>query len=170
MLKDYYAILGISSKASQKEILDAYRRLSLKWHPDRNPDANTEEQMKDINEAYSILKDEQKRRRYDKEYSNLNINNEGYEEKSNYQSAGSRRYKSYEYEYTVKDENLRNDIHNARKEAEDFVKEFFSNLKADSKKAANGAWKAIKPFLILFAISMGLMLLAAIIAGITGAS
>lgn len=170
MLKDYYAILGISSKASQQEIKDAYRELSLKLHPDRNPDGNTEEQMKDINEAYSILKDEQKRRRYDKEYNNLNLSKEENKEKTDYQSTEGRRYNSYEYEYTVKDENLRNDIHNARKEAEDFVKEFYSNLKADSKRAANGAWKAIKPFLILFAISMGILILAAIIAGITGAS
>ncbi len=166
MLKDYYAILGVSSKASQKEIRDAYKRMSLRWHPDRNPGKDTEEAMKDINEAYSILKDELKRYRYDQEYNNLHLNNSEDKDTTVSQSTGSGKYNSYEYEYTVKDENLRNDINNARKEAEDFVREFYSNLKADSKRAANGAWKAIKPFLILFAISMGLMILSIILSSI----
>ena len=166
MLKDYYAILGVSSKASQKDIRDAYKRMSLRWHPDRNPGKDTEEAMKDINEAYSILKDEQKRYRYDQEYNNLHLNNSEDKDTTVSQSTESSKYNSYEYEYTVKDENLRNDINNARKEAEDFVRDFYSNLKADSKRAANGAWKAIKPFLILFAISMGLMILSIILSSI----
>ncbi len=173
MLKDYYAILGISAKASAKEIRDAYRELSLKWHPDRNPGKDTEEIMKDVNEAYSILKDEKKRARYNKEYENLNsfktkANSDFNSNSDSDTGTGKASHSSYTYDYTVQDEDLENDIYEARKEAEDFVKEFFDNLKSDSKKAANGAWKAMKPFLYLFVFTIGLMLLSLIIAAILG--
>ena len=65
--KDYYAILGVNKGASQEEIKKAYRKLALKYHPDRNPgDKSAEEKFKEINEAYDILKDEQKRAAYDR--------------------------------------------------------------------------------------------------------
>ena len=55
-MKDYYAILGVSREASQEEIKKAYRRLALKYHPDRNPgDKEAEERFKEINEAYQTL-------------------------------------------------------------------------------------------------------------------
>ena len=64
--KDYYAILGVNKSATQEEIKKAYRKLALKYHPDRNPgDKTAEEKFKEINEAYDILKDEQKRAAYD---------------------------------------------------------------------------------------------------------
>lgn len=69
--KDYYAILGVNKSASQEEIKKAYRKLALKYHPDRNPgDKTAEEKFKEINEAYDILKDEQKRAAYDRYGSN----------------------------------------------------------------------------------------------------
>lgn len=173
MFKDYYAILGISPNATQEEIHKAYRRCSKQWHPDRNPDRDTEELMKDINEAYSILKDPQKRERYDKEYTNLHFKSYSEESSSHSNSNNpsndansNKKRQSYSYNYDVKDDNLRNDINKARKEAEDFVNEFFSHLKDDSKRAAEGAWKAIKPFLILCAISLGIAILVGIISGI----
>ena len=64
--KDYYKILGVERKASADEIRKAYRKLALKYHPDRNPgDKTAEERFKDLNEAYQVLSDEQKRARYD---------------------------------------------------------------------------------------------------------
>ncbi len=65
MKKDYYEILGISKNASEGEIKKAYRRLALQWHPDRNKSPEAEEKFKEINEAYEILSDPQKRRAYD---------------------------------------------------------------------------------------------------------
>lgn len=65
--KDYYKILGVDKKASQEEIKKAYRRLARKYHPDANPgDSGAEEKFKEIGEAYEVLKDPQKRARYDR--------------------------------------------------------------------------------------------------------
>jgi len=64
--KDYYKILGVDRTATTDEIKKAYRKLALKYHPDRNPnDSSAEEKFKEINEAYQVLSDEEKRRHYD---------------------------------------------------------------------------------------------------------
>lgn len=64
--KDYYDILGLKNDASQKQIRDAYRRLALLNHPDRNKDnPEAEDRMKEINESYAVLSGPQKRREYD---------------------------------------------------------------------------------------------------------
>jgi curved DNA-binding protein len=72
--KDYYKILGVDRKASEEDIRKAYRDLAKKYHPDRNPgDKQAEERFKDINEAYQVLSDPQKRGVYDRvgsDYSN----------------------------------------------------------------------------------------------------
>ena len=65
-IKDYYYILGIARNASQDEIKKAYRKLSIKFHPDKNDgDKFFEERFKDINEAYETLVDDAKRKIYD---------------------------------------------------------------------------------------------------------
>lgn len=64
--KDYYKILGVERNASKDEIKRTYRKLALKTHPDRNPgDKKAEDRFKDINEAYQVLSDPEKRARYD---------------------------------------------------------------------------------------------------------
>jgi len=64
--KDYYDILGVDEDAGQSEIKKAYRSLARKHHPDRNPDDDrAEERFKEIQEAYSVLSDEEQRRQYD---------------------------------------------------------------------------------------------------------
>ena len=61
--KDYYSILGVLKNATEKEIKKAYYKLSLKYHPDKNP--NGEEKFKEIAEAYAVLSDSERRRDYD---------------------------------------------------------------------------------------------------------
>lgn len=64
--RDYYAAMGLRAEATEDEIRRTYRRLALKWHPDRNPgNAGAEERFKEISEAYAVLIDPTKRRAYD---------------------------------------------------------------------------------------------------------
>ncbi len=66
MAKDYYEILGVEKNASPEDIKSSYKNLAFKYHPDRNPeDKNAEEKFKEINEAYQVLNDRDKRARYD---------------------------------------------------------------------------------------------------------
>lgn len=67
-IMDYYNILGINKNASEEEIKKAYRKMAVKWHPDKNPDnqKEAEKKFKEISEAYEVLKDRNKRNIYDK--------------------------------------------------------------------------------------------------------
>src|SRR5690606_8516350 len=64
--KDYYKVLDVAEDASQDDVRRAFRRLAAKHHPDRNPgDAGAEERFKEINAAYTVLSDPEKRKLYD---------------------------------------------------------------------------------------------------------
>jgi molecular chaperone DnaJ len=65
MKEDYYATLGVGKNASKADIKKAYRRLALKYHPDKSTDPDAEEKFKEISEAYAVLSDDEKRRQYD---------------------------------------------------------------------------------------------------------
>ena len=155
MFKDYYKILGISQSASDYDIKAAYRSMSMKWHPDKNQGADAISMMQDINEAYAILKDKTKRERYDREYQKFS-DAQRYSKPTQYTNTAS--YKTWEYDYDVQDESLKEDIRSARRYAEELVKEFLTSLKDVSKKAANGAWEGAKQYvyggLILLIVGM----------------
>jgi molecular chaperone DnaJ len=63
--RDYYEILGLQKNATKDEVKNAYRKLALQYHPDRNKADGAEEKFKEISEAYAVLSDDEKRKRYD---------------------------------------------------------------------------------------------------------
>lgn len=75
--RDYYEVLGVNKNASQDEIKKAYRKLAMKYHPDRNPDdAKAKEKFQECQKAYNILSDEQKRQMYD-QFGHAGVNQGG---------------------------------------------------------------------------------------------
>lgn len=144
MFKDYYRLLGISSSATKQEIKQAYRKMSLKWHPDKNAGIDVTEIMQDINEAYEILKNDISRTKYNKEYVFFVKQRESCNLKTNDVSE-----RSWNYDYEVNDEDLRNDINEARKHAKDLVDQFFKSLKETSKVAAKGAWDGAYGYILV---------------------
>jgi curved DNA-binding protein len=91
--KDYYSVLGVDKKASQEEIRKAYRKLAIKYHPDKNQGNKTaEDKFKEISEANEVLSDPEKRKQYDQ----LGINWKQYQnagfDPSNYANRGGQRY------------------------------------------------------------------------------
>lgn len=75
--RDYYEVLGISKSASQDDIKHAFRRMAMKYHPDRNKAPDAEEKFKEINEAYEVLSDPNKRQTYD-QFGFDGLNNQGF--------------------------------------------------------------------------------------------
>ena len=112
--KDYYKILGVSKTASAEEIKKAYRKLALVYHPDRNPDnKQSEEKFKEIAEAYSVLSDAEKRRKFD-DFSG------GSQFKYTYQPRNTTYKDDFEDDYRVSEEDEKN--------FSDFFKQFFSKF------------------------------------------
>lgn len=161
MFIDYYQILEIEFPSSPDEIKKAYRRLSLKWHPDRNHGVDTSKQMVAINEAYYILKNSIKKERYDREYrlykhfksqsaqetkSSSTINKDS---NPTYSKSHTNGYHNTSFEYDFGDSTVRDDVNEAHIYAKNLVDEFLRNLKQTSKDAAQGAWGEMWPYIIV---------------------
>jgi molecular chaperone DnaJ len=73
--RDYYEVLGVQKGSSKDQIKDAYRKLAMQFHPDRNKEAGAEERFKEISEAYAVLSDDQKRQTYD------NLGHQGFDQR-----------------------------------------------------------------------------------------
>lgn len=88
MPRDYYDILGVSKDASEEEIKKAYRKLAMKYHPDRNSgDEEAEKKFKEASEAYEVLRDSEKRARYD-QFGHQGVNGGGFGGARGYENVG----------------------------------------------------------------------------------
>lgn len=125
MFKDYYFVLGVEINATDEEIKQAYRRQSIRWHPDKNQGRDTTQQMQDINEAYEILKDVKKRQRYDEEYIKYKDRT-----KNNHSQTGTSA-ENFNKNHQFEDAELENWIKEAREKAEKMMRQ----IKTDTKGA-----------------------------------
>jgi curved DNA-binding protein CbpA len=153
MFKDYYQILDIDPDSTTEEIRKAYKAASMKYHPDRNPGKDTTSQMQDINEAYAILKDDDKRSRYDQEYKRF---------KQETTKVSEPKTTSWTYStYDIKDENVKRDVDDAREYARSLVEEFMQSLKRNTKVAVQAAGEELKSWVVVLIIMTILGLLFA---------
>src|SRR5579884_4120697 len=126
--KDYYKILGVDKKATEKEIRQAYRKLARKYHPDVNPgDKAAEEKFKEINEANEVLSDPEKRKKYDE----MSQYYEQYGHWPGAAGAGAGPQGAYDgggrYQYyTVNEEDL-NDLFGGQSPFSDFFETYFGS-------------------------------------------
>jgi molecular chaperone DnaJ len=133
-VKDYYKILGVSKDASQDEIKKAYRKLARKYHPDLNPgDKNAEEKFKEINEAYSVLGDPQKRAEYDRIGTSFE------------QFGGFERFKGFDFTETFDFGDIFSDIFGRRFEEPHYEKgeDILINVELSLEEAFSGVTKSI---------------------------
>ena len=94
-MKDYYQVLGVSRGASQDEIKKAYRKLAHKYHPDKGGD---EKKFKEINEAYQILSDKEKRNQYDR-FGRVFEGGAGFEPGSGFNWAWGKQGEGFEFDF-----------------------------------------------------------------------
>ncbi|MCD2502520.1 DnaJ domain-containing protein [Clostridium sp. NSJ-145] len=142
--KDYYDILGIPINASEQEVKNAYRILAKKYHPDLNKENTTfyEKKFKQVSEAYDVLKDNDKREKYDKLYNiyySINIdNNYDKEDKiDNFENEQKTKSKHCSQNYKEKTSGYENDVNNDNKKSDyqinkknnDSIKDIFKDSK-----------------------------------------
>jgi len=133
--KDYYKVLGVSKSASQAEIKKKFRKLAVKYHPDKNKDdPSAEDKFKEINEAYEVLGDAKKRKQYDE----LGANWKNYQQYQNtgFGGGGSR---SYQYSGDI------NDFFGGSGGFSDFFNTFFGGGGAAFQGAQRNRKSATKP-------------------------
>ena len=149
MFKDYYKILEVASEATPQEIKASYYTLSKKWHPDKNPNKDVTSIMQDINEAYAILKDPQKKKRYDIEYLIFFQKKKDHVVRNTERTTKQDEQHVWTYDYEVKDTDLHKDIKEAREYAKKIVEDLFRELADASKKATKGAWDGMKTYVFM---------------------
>jgi curved DNA-binding protein CbpA len=144
MIKNHYQILGISRSADNKEIRQAYKKLAVKFHPDKNNgDKYFEERFKEIQESYEVLINPQKKSEYNKIYDSFFSN----KQKENYSQST---YKNTNTSYSNQKETERKQ---EQKKKEDAEKSRVSNIKKNTELAfEDKAWIFIANFIVIGSI------------------
>lgn len=148
---DYYAILNIKPTASKKEVKEAFRKEALKWHPDRNSSPDATERMQLINEAYLILKDNEARERYHKQYQKFY--------QTNRQNKDTHQKETHKQDYSIDDDILNDWIKKAKRQAKEMVMMSIEDLFGMSKVATNAAWDKTKYEILIVIIGNILFML-----------
>jgi DnaJ-class molecular chaperone len=135
MFIDYYEILDIDISSTQAEVKSAFKKQALKWHPDKNPGANTNDRMRLIIEAHLILKDPEARKRYDIEY----LKHQAFKQSKKDEDNASKRTEENTFntkketapseEYTVTDDILNRWMENAAKQAAEYLTQTLEDFK-----------------------------------------
>ena len=145
---DYYAILNIEHNATKKEIKAAFKKEALKWHPDRNSSSEATARMQLINEAYLILKDDEARLRYDKQYQKFK---QATRQEQVISESDTRAQTNWE-NYSIDDDILNNWIKKAKQQAKEMVMMSVEDLVGMSKAATNAAWEKTKVMILVVII------------------
>lgn len=168
MFIDYYAILEIAENSSIEVIKSAFKKMALKWHPDRNSGMDTTKKMQELNEAYLILKDIEAKKRYDIEYlkfKQYKQREKQYAESSYSQNKSSKdnnkQYKNtYQYsDYNVNDEILKKWMSNAKRQAVDLAKQTIEDLRGMIAVGTKTAIKETGSYLIFYIIASAILFL-----------
>ncbi len=154
MFVDYYKILEADISATPTEIKSAFKMQALKWHPDKNPGANTNDRMRLIIEAHLILKDSEARKRYDEEYRKHNAFKNAQKEKraeNKFEQASDykNKYDTYQSrDYNVTDDVLNKWMENAAKQASDYLAQTIEDFKGIASIGAKTFVNELIPRLI----------------------
>lgn len=143
---NYYLILKIQPTASKKEIKEAFKKEALKWHPDRNDSSDATKKMQLINEAYLILKDDDARARYNKEYYKFQETHR--EKQDNHQE------ETRWHDYSSNDDILNDWIKKAKKQAKEMVMMSFEDLVGISRTVGNEVLNEMKFVIVLVLIGI----------------
>tara|TARA_Y100000815_G_scaffold257754_1_gene266592 strand:+ start:211 stop:783 length:573 start_codon:yes stop_codon:yes gene_type:complete len=146
MIKNHYQILGISRNADNKEIKQAYKKLAVKFHPDKNNgDKFFEERFKEIQESYEVLINTQKKNEYDRLYDSFYSNKQ-----KNYQSQSQSTHKNTSTSYSNQKEEERKQKEKKKEEDE---KRRVSNIKKNAELAfEDKAWIFVANFTVIGSI------------------
>lgn len=151
MFKDYYGILEVNEDATDDAIKAAFKRLAIKWHPDKNPGTDTTPKMQELNEAYVVLKDKEGRERYNREYKYFKQFVKAKVKEQKTEKARTEESKvpetqtsSIEFvDYIFNDEVLKKWMANAERQAVDLAKQTIEDLKGMALVGVNEGSKAV---------------------------
>lgn len=143
MFLDYYKILEVDLSASVEDVKTAYRRQSIKWHPDKNQGVDTLSPMQEINEAYLLLKDTEARMRYNQEYIRYRLFLNVIESQGNKEDFNDSCQHNF---YNFEDEVLKKWMYNARNQAQALAKQTAIDFKRGSKAAGEEVLKSTLGF------------------------